>query len=465
MVAVRRGAGRVGRSRAAAPDPDPVAAYHDLLFGASADESAQALREGQEARSLVFGHRPLCIALRPQLMSRSRYEAACAAALGVERALSRLEKALLTDAALRAELDLEPEEERLALADPGSKRSSPSIRIDGFFTDELRFVENNAESPAGMAYSDTLTEVFEELPVMRAFRRRFRARALPVARRQTQSMLRAFHEWSRGRSKTPAMAIVDWTGVPTLTEFEMFRDRFEREGIRTVICDPADLEYRRGRLRAAGRHVNLVYRRVLTTELLGRADVSGPLTKAYLDGNVCVVNSFRAKLLHKKMSLALLSDDRYAKLYTKEDRAAIRRHIPWTRKVRDGATTHGGKRVPDLSAFVLSNREHMVLKPNDEYGGKGVVLGWTVDDHEWEQSLHVALSQSYVVQEAVEVPKEPFPVAVDGVEMLDLSLDVDPYVFDGRPSGCLTRLSSSALLNVTAGAGSVVPTYVVEGAK
>jgi hypothetical protein len=30
-------------------------------------------------------------------------------------------------------------------------------------------------------------------------------------------------------------------------------------------------------------------------------------------------------------------------------------------------------------------------------------------------------------------------------------------------AGTLTRLSSSALLNVTAGAGSVVPAYVVEG--
>jgi hypothetical protein len=54
-------------------------------------------------------------------------------------------------------------------------------------------------------------------------------------------------------------------------------------------------------------------------------------------------------------------------------------------------------------------------------------------------------------------------VSLDGVEFLDLAMDMDPYVFDGRPSGCLTRLSSSALLNVTAGAGSVVPTYVVEG--
>ena len=59
-----------------------------------------------------------------------------------------------------------------------------------------------------------------------------------------------------------------------------------------------------------------------------------------------------------------------------------------------------------------------------------------------------------------------FPVALsDTPEILELSLDLDPYLFEGRPSGCLTRLSSSALLNVTAGAGSVVPTYVVEGAR
>jgi uncharacterized circularly permuted ATP-grasp superfamily protein len=457
MVALRRQAGRLS-------EPDPVAAYHDLLFeGGVEGESADALRAGQEARSLVFGQRPLCIALRPQLLTRARYDAACDAARGVERALTRLERALLRDADLRGELDLEPEEERLALADPGSKRSSPSIRIDGFFSDELRFVENNAESPAGMAYADTLTEVFEELPPMRGLRKRFRVRALPVARKQIQAMLRAFRQW--GGARTPVVAIVDWTGVPTLSEFEMFRDRFEREGIRTVICDPADVEYRRGRLVAAGRKVNLVYRRVLTTELLAREDVSGPLTRAYLDGTVCVVNSFRAKLLHKKMSLALLSDDRYSSLYTADDLAAIARHIPWTRKVRDGAATYRGKTVRDLAEFVVEHRDRMVLKPNDEYGGKGVVLGWTVDQQEWEQSLAVALSQSYVVQEAVDVPREPFPVAVEGVEMLDLSLDVDPYVFDGRPAGCLTRLSSSALLNVTAGAGSVVPTYVVEGAR
>jgi hypothetical protein len=443
---------------------DPVAAYHDLLDDESlVADSVAALREGQERRRLLFGDRPLCIALRPQLLERPRYEAAREAARGVTSALRTLERAVLADQDLRAELDLEPEEERLALADPGFRWSSPSTRVDGFFTDTLRFVEFNAESPAGMAYSDTLGEVFEELPLMRRFRGRFRLRSLPVTGRQIAVMLRAFQQW--GGAEDPSMAIVDWTDVPTVAEFEMFRDRFEARGVRTVICAPADLEYSRRRLVAAGRPVNLVYRRVLSTELLGVPEVAEPLRRAYLDGAVCVVNSFRAKLLHKKMSLALLSDERYAPLYTASQREAIDRHVPWTRRVREGSTTHGGRTVSDLVGFVAEHRERLVLKPNDEYGGKGVVLGWTVDAAEWEDALRVALTQSYVVQEAVPIPKEPFPVAVDGVEVLDLSLDLDPYVFEGRPSGCLTRLSSAALLNVTAGAGSVVPTYVVEGAK
>ena len=179
-----------------------------------------------------------------------------------------------------------------------------------------------------------------------------------------------------------------------------------------------------------------------------------------------MVNTFRAKLLHKKMTLALLSDERYRPLYTPDQRAAIDRHVPWTRRVRDGSATRGGRRLRDLAAFVAKNRARLVLKPNDEYGGKGVVLGWMVDQATWEQALSEALGGCYVVQEAVEVPREAFPVALeDGVRMMDLAIDLDPYLFHGRPSGVLTRLSSSALLNVTAGAGSVVPTYVVEGTK
>jgi uncharacterized circularly permuted ATP-grasp superfamily protein len=430
---------------------DPVAAYHRLLEDERLTAvSAEALAQGQRERRLMFGERPLCVAIRPQILTGPRYEQAVTAAQGVYSALHTLEKVVLRDEELRRELGLAPEEERLAMADPGFRSSSPSVRLDSFFADQVRFVEYNAESPAGMAYSDNLAQVFAGLPVMKAFRKLFRGRFMPTRARQLKAMLRAFRQWNRGA--TPTIAIVDWEGLPTAPEFEMFKAFFEDAGVKTVICDPRALEFRRGRLYAQGKAVNLVYRRVLTSELLDRGDDTRALRDAYLAGAVVVINSFRAKLLHKKMSLALLSDERYARLYTPAQRAAIGSHIPWTRRVR-----------PELAEDIARRRQTLVLKPNDEYGGKGVVLGWTVDQTEWEKAIEVATTQSYVVQEAVEIPRIPFPVVLDGLKYIDLAVDLDPYLFDGRVGGFMTRVSAAALLNVTAGAGSVVPTFVVEG--
>ena len=440
--------------------PHPLIEYHALLEdGALAAASAAALADGQRARRLVFGDRPLCVSLRPNLISRWQYDAITKASETLYAAFDRLERALLDDGDLRLELDLDPREAELALADPGFRASSPSARLDGFVGEDgiIRFVEYNAESPAGMAYNDELSAVFAALPVMKAFKKKHAVTGFPVRAKQLGILRRA----RRPRGDLKTIAIVDWRGLPTLTEFEMFARYFEEQGLRAIICAPQDLEYARKVLRADGRRIDVVYRRVLTSELLAKPAAAKALLQAYTDGTVTVVNSFRAKLLHKKMSLALLSDDRYAKLYTPEQRKAIATHIPWTRKMREGHTTYRGT-VVDLVDLITRHKDRFVLKPNDEYGGKGVVLGWTVGQHDWEQTILTGLTASYVVQEKVPVPRYPFPVLLDRIHYLDLSIDHDPYLFWGSVSGCLTRLSSSALLNVTAGAGSVVPTYIVE---
>jgi hypothetical protein len=42
-------------------------------------------------------------------------------------------------------------------------------------------------------------------------------------------------------------------------------------------------------------------------------------------------------------------------------------------------------------------------------------------------------------------------------------LDTNPFVYFGEyVDGCMTRLSTAALLNVSAGGGSTTPTFVVE---
>jgi uncharacterized circularly permuted ATP-grasp superfamily protein len=182
---------------------------------------------------------------------------------------------------------------------------------------------------------------------------------------------------------------------------------------------------------------------------------------AWAAGEVCLVNPPPCKILHKKASLAVLSDERNAHLFAAAALEAIRACIPWTRVVEERHTTHGGSPV-DLVPFILAEKDRMVLKPNDDYGGKGIVLGWTVDDAAWEQAVQVALAEPYIVQERVAIPWEPYPSYADGtVHLADRMIDTAPFVTDAAAvDGVLTRLSTAALLNVTAGGGSQVPSFV-----
>jgi hypothetical protein len=64
----------------------------------------------------------------------------------------------------------------------------------------------------------------------------------------------------------------------------------------------------------------------------------------------------------------------------------------------------------------------------------------------------------------VAIPSEPYPSLIDGqLQVIERMLDTAPFIFHSDSVyGCLTRLSTAALLNVTAGGGSTVPTFLVD---
>src|SRR5262249_44180809 len=153
-----------------------------------------------------------------------------------------------------------------------------------------------------------------------------------------EALLASYCEFG-GRSTSPRLAIVDWRDVPTWSEFEILRDRFERLGTPSIVCDPRDLAFDGRALTAAGQPIDLVYRRVLTADIIARAEASAALVDAYRAKAVCVANSLRCKICQKKTFFAVLTDERNAPLFGAEERELIRRHIPWTRIVADGRTT------------------------------------------------------------------------------------------------------------------------------
>ena len=445
---------------------EAIDAYHELLRDDQLAADTQGMLDDLLARhGLVFGGRPLCTVLRPRLTTHARHGWLQQRVRILMRVFAKAYEAAIASAEFRGQFMLADWEETLVLDEPGIRNPSPTSRLDTFIiddADEMKLTEYNAETPAGAAYSDALNDAFIDLPVMRAFARSWDVQ--PIASRSgvLHVLLATYEEWL-GRRELPRIAIVDWPDVPTVTEFEMYRDYFRSRGIECEIANPRDAEYRNGRLTFGdGNPVDLIYKRVLIHELVEQCGLDSPMVRAVRDRAVCMANGFRCKILHKKASLAVLSDERNAHLFDADERAAIAAHIPWTRTVVERRTTFEAREV-DLVPFMRDNRERLVLKPNDDYGGAGITLGWTVDDATWGAAIAKALSAPHIVQERVRIPYEPYPSFVgETVQIMDRMLDTAPFVSYGEyMEGYLTRLSTAALLNVTAGGGSSVPTFMV----
>jgi hypothetical protein len=438
-----------------------VSDYERLLRDepALAEELYDRFLERMKAAKLTFGGRVHCPFPRPNFISPAADAQIRGVCRAILRAIETVEDRLGRE--LWDRVDLLPAERELAAIEPGYRRSSPTSRLDAFLTtSRYQFVELNAESPAGGAYADTLSEVFLELPIVKRFQERWRLGHFPHRQRLLETLVSCYRQ-AGGREERPSIAVVDYEEVPTRTEHHMCREFFEGRGHVSVVCDPRHVTYEGGRLRYEGTGIDIVYKRLLVNEFLDRKDQLQPLLQAIKDHAVVLVNPFRCKPIHKKAIFAVLTDEEVQRLFSDEERAAIAAHVPWTRRVREGKTLHEGRAV-DLPAFIRQNRKRLVMKPNDEYGGKGVFIGWETSETDWDAALAQALVGSYVVQEKVELVRQGFP-ELDGraLRWRDLVVDLDPYVFEGEVFGYLTRLSGTSLANVTSGGGQV-PAFVVE---
>ncbi|HJQ27437.1 MAG TPA: hypothetical protein VKA60_26365 [Blastocatellia bacterium] len=427
------------------------------------DESRDFLEARLQEVRLIFGGRLLTPYLRPHFVTRDEWRRITAACEAVWSAIEKVGRAAPEDRLMLEQIGLTEGEHELVAVDPGYPDVSVTSRLDSFLTgNSYQFVELNAECPAGIAYADVATEMFMDLPLMREFRRTHDVAPMYCRQHLLDALLKVYGV-ARGQGERPQIGIIDYKGLPTQREFEMFKAYFEQHGYAATIADPREVQLRDGHLYHEDFRIDLVYRRVLTTELLEKRDECRDFIEAYMQQVAVFVNSFRTKYVHKKMLFGVLTDERHQHYFTAAERQAIARHVPWTRRVEAVRTTHAGEEV-DLLEFIRANRHNLVLKPNDDYGGHGVFIGWESDEAAWDAAIAEALGGDYLAQERVTTSRELFPYidqAEGRVVMLEQLLDVDPLLFFGKVHGGFTRLSSSSLANVTSGAG-MVPTLLCD---
>lgn len=440
-----------------------IAKYHKTL---TADESLTAeffahLKNQMHTRRLLYDGREISAALRPHLLTQTQYNILTDSAQVLATAFETIAAALLREPSRMQAIGLTDREIKLAMVEPKYSTATVTSRLDCFVHGrEVRFVEYNAENPSSLMDQTILNEIMLDVGAMRDLAKHYQLRQFYPEKRLLDALMSTYREW--GGAGVPNIAILDWDGLPTANEFVLLRDFLTLNGVPTVICAPEQLDYEKGKLRCGAFRIDLVYKRVVINELLARCADSHPLIRAYVAGDVCLVNSFRCKLVHKKAAFGLLTDETHANWFTTREREVIRRTVPWTRRVVQRKTNYRGAKV-DLIEHVRTHQSEFVLKPNDDYGGRGISFGENLTASEWESALSDALSGDYVVQEKIKLRKEVFPIFGESDWGLrPMYVDTNPFLFAGRVEGALVRLADSPVVNVTSGGGET-GFFVIEG--
>jgi len=441
-----------------------IAEYNDILAGYAGriHEINDHVHAELTRRRILYGGDVARTFLRPSLLTAKQFaklERSCNVLIGaVNTILAKVYDGSVER--MGRALGLAPSELELTVLDPGYELLVAINRMDAFVKgDSLTFLEFNCDSPAGIAYADEMAEVLRSTQFFQEFAKRHSVHT-PSGR---QSLLDAFgriyKQW--GGTEPLRIAIVDWKGIATSPEFDLFQTYFRDKGLFCTIADPRDAEYDGKTLSFGGEPVNFVYKRVIVGELLAKRDEAKAFLNAYRGHAACFANSFRSRLADNKAILALLSDPALNSRFSKEEREVVAASIPWTRRVAEGRTLVGEREV-DLVDYIRHHRAELVLKPNTEYGGRDVFIGPEVSDADWDAVIGRALGSDWVVQHLVAIPEEPFPVVTpEGLTFQSRKVNINPFALGGAYGACVSRLSTQSIINVRVGGGAI-PLFVVD---
>lgn len=102
-----------------------------------------------------------------------------------------------------------------------------------------------------------------------------------------------------------------------------------------------------------------------------------------------------------KQMFALLHDQELHSKLTDAEVEFINKHIPWSMKLSgESVSYYEGKAVTDMTQFLMTHQDNMVLKKGKSLQGNDVVVGRFITPEQWQASIENAISSGeWLVQE------------------------------------------------------------------
>lgn len=344
--------------------------------------------------------------------------------LTLVNALKRLPDMYLQNPEVRAALAFSPAEEQW-LRDywtyDHSENNPVFGRLDAvldvtspMWKDSLHFMEANLSGVGGLHLIPNCEQLLAEVvvPALQAVEPGLHLEAAPDLRdlflREALDHLEAIGR--RGRTLCfvePKYAADGPAEQEYLAEY--YRARF---GLTALHADPAELRLAGDEVYYGDTRVDVAYRDYEIRDLLALEkdgiDIR-PLRALFRQNRV--ISSLAGDFDHKS-AWEVLTDPRFARYFSAEERQVFRRHVLWTRRLTDRKITLPDGDEVGLLDYARRDQELLVLKPSRAYGGEGIIMGPAVSAGEWDAALQTALlsADPWVVQRLTRIPVMTFPV-------------------------------------------------------
>jgi hypothetical protein len=480
-------------------------AHFDAENGDSAGR--QAARDYLNSSTAIYHDEVIGLGFLPKLYDEATLEYLDTLATTTYGILEKVTQRFLDDPAYRRLFEFSPTLERLINLPTGYQTAIPIMRMDLFLDEEsldFKFCEFNTDGTSAMnedreganalMRSATFARASQELALrpqelFEGWVDEFLA--LWESSEQAASLKQ------RSGETRPTIAIVDYTASATPYEFEEFRARFERRGLRCLISDVTQLEYRGAALyaseinptHAAFGHptrVDALYRRAVTGEILAELEADEPfiaecsttdaapapgglsastgdndtvkargaraLVYAVERRQVCMIGGFRTHVAHCKQLFTVLHLPETAAFLTREENAFIRHHVPYTTRLDN--------RHIDLHT-VKSEKDRWIIKPEDGYGSQGVYAGVDQSVRQWRDLIDTWSEKHYIIQSYCTQYATPNIRLTEQEkhELEPFNILTGLYLYGGRFSGVFIRAGQKGIIVGFAG-GITIPVFL-----
>lgn len=346
--------------------------------------------------------------------------------------------------------------------DPGFPKPTVINRHDAIFDGKsLKFIEFNCDNPGARAWADHYEAAFKSIPM---YADRLGHYWKPAERPMLKAMLelfqRYFDAYGNGRAKKPRVALTSFKEFLPGSEWEIIRDYLIEHGMESNFVDSRDFECRDGKLLSGNVQFDILHICLRFTFFKRFPQEHKDFFEAIKNNHCITINPFRAAIGSEKEGMSFMTNPENHHFFDEEEVAAIKAHVPWTRRMDETITISPEGTDISLIEYALKQQERMVLKITTGAGGYEVYVGKSCDKAKWHDAIEGAAGCPWwILQEACPIPEYELPVLKDGKVVMEKKLvNVNPYVFDGKYVGAVSRVSESTVINVAAG-GGIMPVF------